>query len=275
MDRTPPKTPDGILEHYAAGREAERLARGRGALERARTEEVIARSIAAPPASILDVGGGAGVYALPLAEKGYDVRLLDLSPLHVEQAKAASARAARPLAETRVGDARTLPWADACADAVLMLGPLYHLPERGDRLAALREARRVLRPGGVAVAATISRFASLFDCLRMGGVGDDAFADIVREDLVSGRHRNETGRFELFTTAYFQRPSELRAEMEEAGLRVEEIVGVEGPAAWMPDFEAAWSEPIRRARILDLARAVERDPEIVAASAHVLGVARK
>ena len=49
------------------------------------------------------------------------------------------------------------------ADAVLMLGPLYHLTDRTDRILAWREAARALRTGGVVVAATISRFASLFD----------------------------------------------------------------------------------------------------------------
>ena len=54
----------------------------------------------------------------------------------------------KPLASIRQGDARALPFADASADALLLLGPLYHLQERADRLRALREAARVLRPGG-------------------------------------------------------------------------------------------------------------------------------
>ncbi len=85
------------------------------------------------------------------------MHLVDPVPLHVEQAGAASARAERPLATVLQGDARALPHDDASADAVLLLGPLYHLVERDDRLTALREARRVLRPGGVVVAAAISR----------------------------------------------------------------------------------------------------------------------
>jgi ubiquinone/menaquinone biosynthesis C-methylase UbiE len=82
-------------------------------------------------------------------------------PLHVEQAGLGV-----------VGDARELPFDDASADAVLLLGPLYHLIEAVDRLAALREARRVLTPGGVLAAATISRLASTFD-----GFGRGYFAD--------------------------------------------------------------------------------------------------
>jgi len=43
---------------------------------------------------------------------------------------------------------------------VLMLGPLYHLTEPADRHQALREAHRVLGPGGLLAAAAISRVAS-------------------------------------------------------------------------------------------------------------------
>src|SRR5207248_4341704 len=104
-------------------------------------------------------------YALWLAQKGYAVHLLDVMPVHIEQARAASEQSATPLASLRVGDARELPFADSSADLVLMLGPLYHLTERDDRIRVLQEARRVLRSGGWMVAAAISRFTSTLDGL--------------------------------------------------------------------------------------------------------------
>jgi len=106
------------------------------------------------------VGGGPGVYACWLSAQGYEVHLVDASPLHVEQARAASERLPNnPLASVRLGDARQLDVADAAVDAVLLLGPLYHLTERADRLTALRESARVLRPGGHVFVAAVSRFA--------------------------------------------------------------------------------------------------------------------
>ncbi|MEV4285604.1 class I SAM-dependent methyltransferase [Nonomuraea bangladeshensis] len=68
----------------------------------------------------------------------------------------------------RLGDARRLPVADASQDAVLLLGPLYHLPDRADRVRALTEARRALRPGGVVAAATINRHAAVHDTICTG-----------------------------------------------------------------------------------------------------------
>jgi 2-polyprenyl-3-methyl-5-hydroxy-6-metoxy-1,4-benzoquinol methylase len=112
------------------------------------------------PAVVMDVGGAAGAYALWLAEAGYAVHLIDAAPRLVAEAGRRSATAKRPLASCRVGDARVLDASSETADVVLLLGPLYHLTEAGDRAAALREAARVLKPGGWLFAAAISRWAS-------------------------------------------------------------------------------------------------------------------
>src|SRR5262249_5638308 len=131
------------------------------------------------------------------------------------------------------GDARSLAEEDASADVVLLLGPLYHLTEAESRAAALAEARRVLVEGGVVAAAAVSRFASLLDGFSRGAMSDPAFAAVVETDLRTGQHRNPERRPGWFTTAYFHRPDELRAELETAGFVVEVIYGVEGPAAWI------------------------------------------
>src|SRR5688500_18301116 len=78
---------------FVRGGEAQRLSRGLNRVELARTQEVVGtrlRSLGPPPRVVLDVGGGAGVYAYWLAQRGYEVHLLDPVPLHVDQAKAAS-----------------------------------------------------------------------------------------------------------------------------------------------------------------------------------------
>jgi len=184
---------DEIAAFYARGLERDRLAAGQGALELARTRVVLERYLPLPPAVIADVGGGPGRYAIWLAERGYDVHLVDPIPLHIEQARAdAAARVGVVLASAEVGDARSLRLPDASVDAVLLLGPPYHLPERADRLLALSEAGRVRRPGGVIIAAAISRFASTLDGLRGDYLEDPAFASVVAQDLSDGRHRNPT-----------------------------------------------------------------------------------
>jgi ubiquinone/menaquinone biosynthesis C-methylase UbiE len=264
-----------ILQHYELGLEAARLSTGKNQLERARTQELLARYLPPPPAVVLDVGGGSGVYACWLAARGYTVHLVDAVPLHVEQARAASARQPdHPIATLAVGDARRLGHADRSADAVLLLGPLYHLTERADRLAALGEARRVLRPGGVLCAAAVGRFASLFDALFEELHRDPAFVAMVERDLREGQHRNPTGRPEYFTTAVFHRADELEAEVRDAGFAAVEVVGIQGPGGFLPDFARRWADPASREYILWAARVLEREPTLMGVSDHLLAIAR-
>ena len=265
-----------IAAFYALGLERDRLASGLGALEFARTQALLERYLPPPPASIADVGGGPGRYAVWLAERGYRVHLVDAVPLHVEQALAEAGR--RPgvaLAGAEVGDARALRLPDASAHAVLLLGPLYHLPERADRLRALAEARRVCRPGGVVIVAAISRFASTLDGLRGGYLEDPAFAAVAARDREHGLHRNPTGDPTYFTTAYFHRPEDLAVECSEAGLAHEATLAVEGPAWLLPDLDARLADARRRAALLAALDALETEPALLGVSAHLLAVARR
>jgi len=234
-----------------------------GRLEFARTVELLGRVLPAPPARVLDVGGGTGIHARWLAEQGYDVTLIDLMREHVQQAAEIDGVSAS------VGDARALDAPDDSFDVVLLLGPLYHLVEASDRAAALREAARVARPGALVAAAAIGRYAGLLDLGAHAGL-DETTEPIAREILATGRHDPRLG----FTTAYLHRPEELHAELVAAGLTDVEVYGVEGPAG--PALDAHGIDRIDEflPAALLCARIAERDPALLAASAHLLGLAR-
>jgi ubiquinone/menaquinone biosynthesis C-methylase UbiE len=120
-----------------------------GKLELLRTQKLLLRHLPPPPAVVLDVGGGPGIYACWLARRGYAVHLIDPLKLHVDQAlEASQAQPDAPLTSARVGEARRLDFEEASAEAVLLMGPPYHLTERAERTAALGEARRVLHSAG-------------------------------------------------------------------------------------------------------------------------------
>jgi SAM-dependent methyltransferase len=155
-------TESALSAHYERGLERDRLSStGRGQLEFERTAEIVGRRLPDAPAVVADIGGGPGRYALWLASLGYLVEHRDLMPLHVGQLKADAA--GLPGVRTAVGDARDIDLPDASADAVLLLGPLYHLVDRQDRVRALSECARVVRPGGPVFAAAISRWAVRID----------------------------------------------------------------------------------------------------------------
>jgi ubiquinone/menaquinone biosynthesis C-methylase UbiE len=262
-----------IEEHYLQGIEQERLSANEGELERLRTQSVLTRFLPPPPAVVLDIGGGTGIYAFALAEMGYQVHLIDPLELHLEQARSHSNNSGVSLVSISQSNACKLDVAPGVADSVLLLGPLYHLVQHTDRRAALREAYRVLKPGGVLFAAAISRFASLIDGLFRGYFKDPAFRDIVAADLATGQHRNPTNNPSYFTTAYFHRPEELVREVSEAGFEDVSVRAVEGPAWSAVYFRDIWAVAEERERLMQFLSLIEEEPSIQGASAHLIAVA--
>lgn len=261
---------DEIADYYDRGEERDRLAGGaRGELERLRTQALLAELLPPPPARVLDVGGGAGVYASWLAERGYDVHLVDPVPLHVTQAREHGTFTAG------LGDARDLAEPDASRDAVLLLGPLYHLPERADRVRALAEARRVVRPGGVVCAAAICRWAGLWDALTHDMLADARVPAIVEGDLGTGVHRNDDGVPGWFTTAYFHRPEDLPAELADAGLAEPGVRAIEGPAAFFGALAEILADARRRADLLRWLARTDTEPALLGAGSHLLAHAHR
>jgi ubiquinone/menaquinone biosynthesis C-methylase UbiE len=260
------QTTSEIVDFYTGYDEAGRLDRRVSfQLERIRTRELLEQHLPPAPASILDVGGGPGAYARPLLAAGYRVRIVDLVPAHVEQA-----RAGQPPIDAIVGDARSLPVPDRSCDATLLLGPLYHLMDRADRVQALREAVRVTRPGGVVLAAAITRFAGPLDFAANGRFTSERLYAEARQILADGRNHPGLG----FTHAYFHRVPELAGEFRDAGLTEVTVHGIEGPA-W-PAAEAATGTPSERTVLdgaLALARLYSTEADVVSVSAHLMAVA--
>jgi 2-polyprenyl-3-methyl-5-hydroxy-6-metoxy-1,4-benzoquinol methylase len=244
--------------------EADRLSRREGRLEFERTKESIARYLTATPSRILDIGGGTGVYSAWLASLGHNVHMIDIVESHIRAASAVGSFSASP------GDARRLVDADGHYDVVLLLGPMYHLPNAADRLQALGEARRVSRRGGLIVAAYISRPAIPLDGFVKGwihrGRGLAAMQNVAR----SGHDAEGT----FGSIAYFHQPSEIEPELRTAGLTLDAMLGVEGPGWIAPDFDARWDDEEGRRVILETARACEANPELLVLSAHILAIAR-
>jgi ubiquinone/menaquinone biosynthesis C-methylase UbiE len=258
--------PEPDLHRFYTSRyvEDERLRKSpHGRLEFARTRELLRRELPPAPARVLDVGGGTGVHARWLVSDGYEVQLVDLLSEHVDQARTI------PGVKACVGDARALPQPTGWADVVLLLGPLYHLVLAAERAQALGEARRVARSGGLVVVAGISRYSALLDWARLGKL-DGASLTVCRRVLKTGVHDPRLG----FTTAYFHRPEELAAELVDAGFVDVDVIGIEGPM-W-PTLDAHGLESVDAflPSAVACAREVERDPALIATSAHLLASGR-
>ena len=254
--------------YYEQGKEQDRLVGAKGALEAERTKEILRRRLPAAPAVVADIGGGPGHYARWLAEQGYAVQHRDLMELHVDQLRTID----HPSIDTAVGDARALDLPDASVDAVLLLGPLYHLPRREDRLQALREARRLVRDGGPVFIAVISRWAA-----RLDGVLQERLYEDHPDFLSALPGIERTGELPPVVpdgfVGYTHRPDELVDEVAEAGLTLEDLVGVEGLSLAATDLQSRIGDPVAWDVVLDAARAIERVPELLGLSPHLVATA--
>jgi SAM-dependent methyltransferase len=258
-----------LYEHYARGEERDRLTEARGVLEFERTKEIVLRQLPAPPSVIADIGGGPGRYAQWLAERGHRVEHRDLMPLHVDQLRAV---ADPSHINTALGDACDLDLGDGAVDAVLLLGPIYHLRRRDQRLRALREAWRVVRPGGPVFVAAISRWAPRLD----GELRARLYESVPAIRELTPRVERTGWMPPLFPgsfSAYCHRPQQLRAELRGAGFRVQDLVAVEGMGFVLEDLDERLVDPLARSVVLDTARATERVPELLGIGPHLLATA--
>ncbi len=263
---------DAVSAFYNAGFEESRLDYGIAQLERIRTRKLLALSLPSAPATVLDIGGGAGAHAFWLAKLGYTVHLLDAADRLIEAARQRSANAEHVLASVDVGDARVLPYASASADALLLLGPLYHLTSFTDRAQALSDARRVLKPGGVLFAAAITRWAGALYGLGQNLYLQPGFEGLIERTLADGQNRNPLGLRGGFTTAYFHRPDEFATEIADAGFLRTTLHGIEGPACMLPDFETRWNDRAQRRMMLTLADTLGTEPSLLGVSAHLMAI---
>ncbi len=222
---------DVVRRHYdqQPGREWARLDRPYRRLERVTTRHLIDRYFPRR-GRITDIGAGPGRYALELLRMGYEVTLVDLSSAAVAFAEKAAQDAGLSLMAAHCADAcdlSVLP--DHGFDGGLCMGPLYHIVDPDRRQKALRQLRRVLKPGAPAIIA----FLNPWGILRSGLYefpGEYADLDHVRGLL---RDWVQCGEQEAFTEAVFLTPPQALTELEQAGFTVVSRAGAEAFAAGM------------------------------------------
>ncbi len=265
---------EAVYEFYNGGAEIGRLERGLGVVEFYRSKEIISRYLKGK-LKIFDIGGGIGKYADWLAGLGHEVSLIELAPVAVEYAKE---HMTIPY-EAITGDARKIEKPDNSADMVLLMGPLYHLLEKDERLRVLSESSRVLKPGGILVAAGISKFSSATWALSVYGnnvfLDDDIYMDMIRREMDTGEHIKPSEYPYIISNAYFHTIGGLRDEVTESGFNVIERAAVEGCSWITPDLNEKWNDEFRRGRILEIIRATEHEETMMGMSPHFLVVASK
>ena len=235
------------------------------------TLRALAEFLPPPPAQILDVGGGPGRYAIELTKQGYTVTLVDLAQNNLEHARTHALAAGVTLADIQHGNALDLSrFAENRYDAVLLMGPLYHLFTEQDRAQAVAEAYRVVKPGGLIFAAFITPFAQVRFWASVNPNWLVEYRDYAERSLRTGIHEPHLG----FTDAYFTHPHEVCPLLEKGGFSTLRLMGSEGVVAGMEEqvnqlTGEAWDLWV------DLNYRLGQDSSLYGASDHLLYVGCK
>jgi len=259
---------------YTKASEETRLEKGMGIFEFERIKTLIEKFLAKPSSKIIDVGGGTGKYSEWLAKKGHEVYLVEPVPKHI---RIAQERANRMKSKFYIlpGEARNLDFPDNFADIVILHGPLYHLQKKEDREKAIREARRVLKIGGVILGFSINYTASTLVGLLQGLIHKKAFFAMCREELTTGIH-NPPAEFPwLLAEAYYHKPKELESEFSNLGLQPINMYAVEGMAWLDNNYFANMIDAEKNKNLQELLKITENDSYLMPFSPHVMIAVKK
>lgn len=232
------------------------------------------REFILPDSRILDIGGGPGRYTIELTGDGHRVTLLDLSSANVDLARLKADEAGVQVAGFIHGNALDLAmFEDASFDVVLLMGPMYHLTESSDRHRSLREAVRVLAPGGRLFASFVTRYALYMDILERDPALIGQYGSTYVRLIETGVHI-PTEQNPGFTDAYFAHPMEIEPLMLGYGLTTLRLSVAEGLIA-AAELEVNRLSPELFDAWVDVCYRLGTDPTTWGCGEHVLYVGRK
>ena len=226
-----------------------------------------------PEGSILEIGVATGRYTLELAKRGYTVTAVDMSEKLLEKCRQqVSDEGLLKQVEFVLADARDLSAVEKKDfDAVLLMGPLYHLVEEEDRQTALIEVFNHLREGGVIVSSFISRFGIFGDILKNIPEWIEQQSEV---RSIIDRGRDPKGFPKGGFRGYFVTISEIAPLHESIGFTTLVVAGVE-PGISADDESYNKLEGKQRQLWLELFYEVSTEETIIGASRHLLYIGKK
>ena len=250
-----------IEKHYNKHPEDLRLLRRHGMVEFETTMHHLHRWLKSGD-QILDIGAGTGRYTSALMAEGYQVKAVELVKRNIEVFLKRE-----PTADVVQGDARQMPFLpDGLADVTLLLGPLYHLFGDEEKLRALREARRVTKPGGlIFVAYLMNEYSILSYCFD-----EDRIEGLMGRGVVDKDFHIRAQEGELYDYIRLEDIDRLNAK---AGLERVTIFSPDGAADYMRT-RLNQMNPETFARFIEYQKCISERPELVGAGSHTVDVVR-
>jgi ubiquinone/menaquinone biosynthesis C-methylase UbiE len=263
-----------LEDFYNKASEETRLEKGMGIFEFERIKELIEQHISKHNSTIIDVGGGTGKYSEWLAEKGHTVHLVEPVLKHIKLAEKRAKKLKKPFS-VATGEAKKLPFKNDSADLVILHGPLYHLQKREDRMAAIIEAKRILKKGGIILGFVINATASTVVGLMNGMIHANSFFEMCKEELTTGTHNPPKDFPFLLADAFYHKPQALKAEFIEQNLNFINLFAVEGMIWLDNDYFANMIDKKKSKALKALQNLTENDEYLLPFSPHMMIAVRK
>lgn len=258
----------GYIEAYYNSRdENARLLTNHGRVEYLTTMRYLSRYVK-PESRILEVGAGTGRYSIALSRAGHRVTALELIQHNIDVFKEQLNENDR--IDICLGNAMDLSrFADESFDAVLVLGPLYHLYNDDDKCSVLNEAKRVLRPDGKIFAAYCMNEATMIQfCFKDDGHN---MLDCLEKKMLSADYKCISTPADLFEMVRVEDIDRLNAM---CGLKRLKLVGADTFANYIRDRIDEWDEPVFQAFLQYHFSICERH-DLIGISNHVLDILKK
>ena len=259
---------------YNKASEETRLEKGMGIFEFERIKELISLHISKSNATIIDVGGGTGKYSEWLAKKEHTVHLIEPVLKHIKLAEKRAKKLKNPFSVS-IGEASNLPYKDNSADLVILHGPLYHLQKREDRVAAILEAKRVLKKGGIILGFAINATASTVVGLMNGMIHANSFFEMCTKELTTGIHNAPKDFPFLLADAFYHRPQDLKAEFLERNLNFINLFAVEGMIWLDNEYFANMIDKKKSKTLKKLQTLTQNDEYLLPFSPHMMIAVKK
>jgi ubiquinone/menaquinone biosynthesis C-methylase UbiE len=260
-----------VKDYYEAYNEDERLKRD--FIEFARTKDIISRNLPDKPLKIIDLCGASGHYAYWLAEMGHEVHLMDLTQKHIIEANNNQAKYNAKLASITCGDARSLDFEDDSFDIVLLMGALYHLQEKEDRLLCLKETHRILKNNGTGIFSYISRYAYLLDGFTKGFIHNQD-NDSIDKKILTGKYDNPENKKGRFTHAYSHTIQDIYEELLFAKFSDIILYAVQGFGSLINNEEYI-NDTGKMKKLMYYLRYTEQNMDMIGISSHQLAICKK
>lgn len=263
-----------IEAFYNKASEETRLDKGMGVFEFERIKCLIEKYIKSPSLKIIDVGGGTGKYSEWLAKKGHQVHLVEPVSKHITIAQN-RANKLKNKYTIHQGESRKLEFPNNFADLIILHGPLYHLQKKEDRELSIREAKRVLKNGGIILGFAINYTASTLVGLLNGLIHKKSFFEMCKEELITGKHDPPNDFPWLLAEAYYHNPKQLKGEFTNQELVYLNTYSVEGLAWLDKDYFANMLDDKKKNTLIELTQITENDSFLLPFSPHMMIAVKK